>query len=578
MPTIDLDYHELEKLIGKDWTRKNLGAPENPETFERLDEYLAFVKGEVKGYSTCDGVLSIEMKDTSRADLWSAEGLARGLRCYLGLEKGLRHYSVGESAVEVNVNAKLFSIRPFICCSIVRNVHLSDAIIRGIMHLQDKLDKTYGRNRQKTSIGIYNFDLIKPPIKYTAVKPEDVSFVPLGFTEKMNLNQILDQHPKGIEHGHIVKKNPLYPMLFDSEGNILSFPPIINSSDLGKITEESRNLLVEVTGTLHKTVLNTLTLVTSALIERGGKAYGATIHYPAGSEYTDQTVETPDFNNRCMNLSISETNKLLGLKLSTEQIAELLLTAGLGVQKAHADSLDVIVPCYRVDVMHQVDLIEDIAVAYGYNNIEPVWRELATAGKPKPDQRLINIARELMIGSGYQEILTTTLTNPETLFTKMNQPKTPLVELANPKVVTMTCLRNWLLPSLLEFLNHNQSVEFPQRIFELGKVTVPNNSKETKTQDEEWVSAATAHANANFTEIKAVLDAFFSNFGVEWKIAQTTHPSFIEGRVGKVIVGNAEIGVVGEINPAVLEAWKLENPVGAFEINLQRILDDKLKK
>src|SRR5208283_2778882 len=141
-------------------------------------------------------------------------------------------------------------------------------------------------------------------------------FVPLGFTEKMNLNEILDQHPKGIEHGHIVKKNPLYPMLFDSEGKILSFPPIINSSDLGKITEESRNLLVEVTGTLHKTVLNTLTLVTSALIERGGKAYGAIIHYPAGSEYTEQTVKTPDFSSRCMNLSISETNKLLGLKLS----------------------------------------------------------------------------------------------------------------------------------------------------------------------------------------------------------------------------------------------------------------------
>ena len=126
------------------------------------------------------------------------------------------------------------------------------------MHLQDKLDQTYGRNRQKTSIGIYNFDLIKPPIEYTAVKPEEISFVPLGFTEKMSLDEILEKHPKGIEYGQIVKKNPLYPMLFDSEGKVLSFPPIINSNDLGKITEESRNLLVEVTGTSHKTVINTL--------------------------------------------------------------------------------------------------------------------------------------------------------------------------------------------------------------------------------------------------------------------------------------------------------------------------------
>ena len=142
-----------------------------------------------------------------------------------------------------------------------------------------------------------------------------------------------------------------------------------------------------------------------------------------------------------------------------------------------------------------------------------------------------------MVGLGYQEILTYTLTNPESLFDKMNQPNTPFVELSNPKVATMTCLRNWLLPSLIEFLSNNQSVEFPQKIYELGKITQPDETKETKTRDEEWLCAATAHANANFTEIKSALDAFFGNFGVEWQIKETTHPSFIEGRVGKVIVG-----------------------------------------
>ena len=96
------------------------------------------------------------------------------------------------------------------------------------------------------------------------------------------------------------------------------------------------------------------------------------------------------------------------------------------------------------------------------------------------------------------------------------------MELANPKVVTMTCLRNWLLPSVMEFLSNNQSVEFPQKIFELGKVTVPDQTKETKTRDEEWLAAATAHANANFTEIKSALDAFFTNFGVQWQIKETS--------------------------------------------------------
>jgi phenylalanyl-tRNA synthetase beta chain len=130
----------------------------------------------------------------------------------------------------------------------------------------------------------------------------------------------------------------------------------------------------------------------------------------------------------------------------------------------------------------------------------------------------------------------------------------------------------------MEFLSNNQSVEFPQKIFEVGMVTLPDEAEETKTRDEEWLSATTTHANANFTEIKSALDAFMSNFGVEWQIKETTHPSFIEGRVGKVIIGGVEMGVVGEINPLVLEAWNLENPVAAFEVNLQKLLESDLKK
>ena len=365
---------------------------------------------------------------------------------------------------------------------------------------------------------------------------------------------------------------------FDSEDKVLSFPPIINSNDLGKITEESRNLLVEVTGTMHKTVLNTLNLVTLALIDRGGKAFGATIHYPEKSEYTEGMVVTPNFESKRFPLSVEDTNRLLGLKLSSKEIGDLLLTAGLGVEKASGDCLTVLVPCYRVDVMHQVDIIEDVAIAYGYNNIEPIWRDLPTTGAAKPDQRFIDVARELMVGLGYQETLNTTLSNQESLFQKMNTEPTKIVELSNPKIVTMTCLRNWLLPSLMEFLSINQSVEFPQKIFELGKITLLDENKETRTRDEDWLTAVTAHPNANFSEIKSALDSFMGNFGVEWQIKEAVHPSFIDGRVGKVIVNGSEVGVVGEVNPLVLQAWKLENPVAAFEVNFQKILANKLAK
>jgi phenylalanyl-tRNA synthetase beta chain len=568
MPTIDIDYAELQRLL-----KVNLNGD-----MEKLDDILSYVKAEVKGFNEKENSVTIEYKDTNRPDLWSVEGLSRALRGYLGQEKGIKAYSIGESAVEVNVDAKISEIRPYICCSVVKDIHLSDDMIKGIMHLQEKLDQTNGRNRQKTSIGIYNLDLIKPPILYTAVKPADVSFVPLGFNEKMSLDEILERHPKGQEYGHIVKKNPLYPMLYDSEGKVLSFPPIINSCDLGKITEESRNLLVEVTGTLHKTVMSTLNLVTLALIDRGGKAYSATIHYPTGTQYTEDTVVTPNFSNRRIELDLEETNKLLGLKLSASEIADLLGTAGLDVEKATDKHLTVLVPCYRIDVMHQVDLIEDVAIAYGYNNIKPLWRELPTTGKAKADQQLINTARDLMVGLGYQEVLNTTLTNQETLFQKMNTPPTKLIELANPKVNTMTCLRNWLLPSLMEFLSINQSVEFPQKIFELGNVTIPDETKETRTRDENWLSAVTAHPNANFSEIKSALDSFMTNFGVDWMIKETSHPSFMEGRVGEILVNGCEVGFVGEVNPAVLEAWKLENPAAAFELHFQTLANVKLKK
>lgn len=187
MPTIDVNYNELERL---------LGVPIGGD-MEKLDGILSCVKSEVKLYNKTEGVVSIEVKDTNRPDLWSVEGLARALRGYLNLEKGLKQYTSGESIADVYVDKRLSAIRPYISCSLIKNVHLTDTIIRGLMHTQDKLDKTYGRNRQKTSIGIYDLDLIATPLNYTVAKPSECSFAPLGFSEKMTLAEILERHPKG---------------------------------------------------------------------------------------------------------------------------------------------------------------------------------------------------------------------------------------------------------------------------------------------------------------------------------------------------------------------------------------------
>jgi phenylalanyl-tRNA synthetase beta chain len=219
--------------------------------------------------------------------------------------------------------------------------------------------------------------------------------------------------------------------------------------------------------------------------------------------------------------------------------------------------------------------VEDISIAYDYNRIKPLWRRLPTTGGVRPENDLWNKARELMVGVGFQEVLTYTLTNQENLFTKMNLKKESLVEVANPKVQTLTCLRNWLLPSLMEFLGNNLSVEYPQKIFELGTVTLLDAKKETKTRDEERLAAVTAHANANFSEIKSALDALLMNIGLDGQIEETKHSSFIDGRVGSVMISDTIVGIVGEVHPRILEAWKLENPAAAFELNMEKIAHPK---
>jgi len=557
VPTIDVDYAELQRMLGIDLKK-------DPD---RIDEVLAFAKGEVKAFDDRTGVMSIEIKDTNRPDIWNIEGLVRTLRGFLGLDKGLRHYASGKSVIDVFVDKRLRNIRPYIGCSIVRDLKLTDPIIRGIMQLQDKLDHTYGRNRRKTSIGLYNVDLMKPPLNYTVVKPTEASFVPLGFDRKLNLKQILVEHPKGVEYGQIVSRHSVYPILLDSEDQILSFPPIINSNDLGKITEETRNVLVEVTGTVHETVLNTLKIVTLSLIDRGGRAFSATVHYQEG----DLREITPSFETKTMDLDVGFAQKILDLNLTARQIAGLLPKAGYGVERVEKEKLTVQIPCYRIDIMHPVDVVEDVAIAFGYSNIKPFWRKLVTTGGARREQGFLDTARELMVGFGFQEIITYNMTNPESLFVKMNLRKQKVIEISNPKVQTLTCLRNWLLPSLMEFFSCNLHVEYPQRIFELGPVTVLDEKAETKTRDETALAAAVSHTNASFTEMKSIIDSLFMNLGLHWHIVEAKHPSFVEGRVGTVMVERTEVGLIGEVHPQVLQNWKLENPVAAFELNMDRI-------
>jgi phenylalanyl-tRNA synthetase beta chain len=564
MPTVDVDYYEFERLLGMKLSKQ----------WDRIDDILSFVKGEAKLFDEKEGTINVEIKDTNRPDLWNIEGLVRALRGFLGLEEGLKEYKIGKELAEIHVDQRLEGIRPYIGCSIVKNLKLTDSMIRGFVRMQDKLDQTYGRNRRRTSIGLYNLDLIKPPLWYTVAKPDEVSFVPLGFTEKMSLGEILTNHPKGREYGHIVSRYKVCPILLDAENKPLSFPPIINSNDLGRITEDTRNILVEVTGTMEEPVLDTLKIVTTSLIDRGGEAHASKIHYP----HRHLETTTPNFDAGRVDLKVDYVNNILGLRLQAEKIAQMLRKAGHGAKQTEKNIVRVQIPCYRIDLMHPIDLVEDVAISYNYNNIKPVWREMPTIGQLRPEQGMVDIARELMVGLGFQEVLTFTLTNPENLFRKMKCKKERIIEILNPKVNTLTCLRDWLLPSLIEFVSNNLHVKCPQKLFEMGKVTFLDEERETRTRDEDRLAAVIYDSKASLTEVKSTLEAFMMNFGLECRIKETEHPSFIKGRVGEAIVEGTEVGILGEISPAVLENWKLENPTAALELDIEKVINIKQRE
>jgi phenylalanyl-tRNA synthetase beta chain len=218
-----------------------------PTTKDELDHLLHNVKGELDDLE--GDKLTIALGDSNRPELWSAEGLARELKGFLGVERGCKEYKSESTDLKVYVNLKLEKIRPFIACAVVKNVNLNDVIIKELMQFQEKIDASYGRNRKKTSIGLYNFDLLKFPLKYTLTKPHENAFVPLNFVQKFAPHEILKQHPKGQEYGNILKGLEEYPILIDNDGKVLSLPPVINSADLGKIDENTKNILIEVTGT-----------------------------------------------------------------------------------------------------------------------------------------------------------------------------------------------------------------------------------------------------------------------------------------------------------------------------------------
>jgi len=238
--------------------------------------------------------------------------------------------------------------------------------------------------------------------------------------------------------------------------------------------------------------------------------------------------------------------------------------------------LEVRIPPYRIDILHEVDLVEEIAIGYGYYRLEPSLPPTKTSGKQHPVSRFANAVRQIMIGLGFIEVMNFVLTNERVHYLMMRVKPGKVVRLANPVSADYSICREWLLPSLMKNLSENKHENYPQRLFEVADVIRVDLRRETRSRRELHLAAVSAHAEANYTEMRSILDALFANLGLkDWFVKEGRHPSFLEGRTAKVYVGGRYAGVLGEIHPEVLENFDLENPVAALEIELESLVVEK---
>ncbi|MCP8323085.1 MAG: phenylalanine--tRNA ligase subunit beta [Candidatus Methylarchaceae archaeon HK02M2] len=550
MPVIELTYDKLKALIKADVSKKEL--------VDKIP-YLGITLEEVT-----DEYMKVEY-NPNRPDFSTSYGVARSLNGLFGFEKGAPSYSVKKGEVNLIVDESTQKVRPIVVSLVAKGLVLDDELIEEIISMQEDLHNGIGRHRRKMSIGIHNLDVITPPIRYTTV-PSDFKFVPLDHEEEMNIGEILKRTDVGKEYGHILSDFDRYPILIDSFDNVLSFPPIING-ELTKLTMYTSNLFIEITATDIGTAEDALAILAATLNDAGAQLESVKV------SLGNSVRTTPDMSSQKMEVDIKLANDLLGLNLTEQEVSESLEKSRISVLSEDR-KLIAIIPRYRVDILHLVDLVEEVAYGYGFDRLSPTLITSKNAGKPDETLSLMGSAREVMVGLGYIEVMNYNLVSKKVLHEFTNRKPRTIVKVENPKSLELELLRDILFPSLLLVLSKNIHEEYPQKIFEISKVFVKDARASTGIREVYHLATAISHSTANYTEAKSSLVSLFSQtFDLKVDTIPTFHPSFILGRAAIVRSGKFKLGIIGEIAPVVLENFRLRNPVTVYEVDLSKILD-----
>jgi len=502
----------------------------------------------------------------NRPDMLSYQGFKRSFLNFLGKKIGIKEYKVNnpEKDYKVFVESSVKNIRPYTACAIVKDLKLNSDKIKEIIEIQEKLHITVGRKRKKLAIGIYPLEKIKLPITFKALEPDKIKFIPLESTREMSGLEILQNHPTGKEYAPLLAGKEKFPIFIDADKNILSMPPIINSQLTGKVTEKTKDVFVECSGFDLEVLKKCLNIIVTSLAEMGGKIYQMNVK--------GIKTKTPNLSTEKMPISLENTNKLLGLQLTEKQLKPLLEKMGYNYNEKIVE-----IPSWRTDILHEVDLIEDVAIAYGYENFEPEIPLISTIGEQDSKEILKKKISEILIGLNMLEVSNYHLTNKEDQFRKMGIPEKKeknFIEVEKSKT-DYTILRKDLSHYLLKNLSENINSEYPQKIFEIGKVFEWQNE-----QPKEEEHLCLAIAPGNFTEAKQILEYLFKMIGLEHNLEESEihDPHFINGRIAEIIFNKQKIGCIGEVHPKILNNWKIKMPMALFEIQLDEIFKKLIEK
>ena len=561
MPKIEVNQEAFFRLANQKYT------------VQELVDKLPVLKSEVDGAE--GDTLKLEFNDTNRPDLWSTAGAARGLRVYYqGWDPKYPFFSTPEKQQDnggrtLVVDPELKNIRPYCSAFAVRG-KVDAAALDDLIQTQEKLCHNFGRKRRTFAMGVFRSKMVKFPVKYWAADPDTTKFVPLGMSEMLSLREICKKHPKGQEYGYIAEAYPKFPLQQSADGHILSFPPVINSADLGAVEVGDTELFIEITGTDQPAVTLAASIVACDLADIGFEILPVTVEYPYDTPFGRQ-VTFPYAFQAPVTTDLEYVNKLLGVNLIGEEVQAALKKAGVASRYANG-VLTVTPPPYRNDFLHPVDIVEDVMIGRGLDTFDPVTPQDATIGRLTKEELFGRKVRDLMIGMGFQEMIYNYLGSKRDFIDRMTISGADVLQILNPMTENYEFVRNSVAPNLLETESVSGHAVYPHHIFEVGKIVRldPKDNQGSVTRNS--LGFLSAGADENFNQANSRIASLFYYLDVEYTVKESTDPRFIPGRAADLFVSGRPCGVFGEVHPQVLENWGVGVPACLADIDLDTLM------